>query len=101
MRIGDVAMKAEIKVNLSTLNVKAKELSQLGENLSNRRVEIQFTHAKGDVADNLLAVAEQLNAMGDTLAILALNTYATLVYAKQKFIEADVKNANLWTQMEE
>lgn len=97
----DQAKQTEIKVNIAVLDMKANELCQLGGNLSNRRVEIQFTHAKGDVADNLLAVAEQLNAMGDTLAILALNTYAALIYAKQKFTEADIKNANLWTKMEE
>lgn len=97
----DQAKQTEIKVNIAVLDMKAKELFQLGENLFNRRVEIQFTHAKGDVADNLLAVAEQLNAMGDALATLALNTHMTISYARHKFAEADLANANLWTKMEE
>lgn len=65
-----MADSVQIKVDTAELEKSERKLSTLSKSISNRRVKVQFTSAKGAVEDNLTIAANQLNEIGAALANL-------------------------------
>lgn len=99
---GDImADLVQIKVNTVELEKSAKQLSLLSQNILNRRVQVQFTYAKGNVADSLLTAAKQLNEIGVALASIIQPPQTAITNTSVSFADAENTNTQRWDSLEE
>jgi hypothetical protein len=78
-----------------------RKLSTLSKSISNRRVKVQFTSAKGAVEDNLTIAANQLNEIGAALANLIQKTETAITNTRVSFTNTDNALAQWWSSSEE
>lgn len=86
----------QIKVNMAELEKNERTLAALSRSITNRKVKVQFTNAKGAVADNLIDVANQLNKIGTVLASLIQNTETATINTRISFTNSDNALAQWW-----
>lgn len=96
-----MAGSVQIKVDIAELEKSERKLSTLSKNITNRRVKVQFTNAKGPVADNLITAANQLNTIGVTLASLIKKTETAITNTRVSFASTDNALAQWWDTSEE
>lgn len=84
-----MAQNTEIIVDEDALNNSISKFSILEKNITNRKLDIKFTTAKGAVADELVEVAAKLKEIGQSLTMLVSQTRAVMELAKTSFKEAD------------
>lgn len=96
-----MADSVQIKVDTAELEKSERKLSTLSKSISNRRVKVQFTNAKGAVADNLTTVATQLNEIGAALASLIQKTETAITNTRVSFTNTDNALAQCWGSSEE
>lgn len=96
-----MADSVQITVNTAELETSEKKLQTLSKSVSNRRVKVQFTSAKGAVADNLITAANQLNEIGTALASLIQKTQTAVANTRVLFTGTDEDLAQWWGSMEE
>lgn len=95
-----MADTVQIKVDISELEKSERTLSALSKNISSRRVKVQFTNAKGSVADNLIATANQLNEIGAALSSLIQETETAVMNTRVAFTNTDASLAQWWGSSE-
>lgn len=91
----------QIKVDTAELEKSERKLSTLSKSISNRRVKVQFTSAKGAVEDNLTIAANQLNEIGAALANLIQKTETAITNTRVSFTNTDNALAQWWSSSEE
>ena len=91
-----MADSVQIKVDTAELEKSERKLSALSKSISNRRVKVQFTNAKGAVADNLTTAANQLNEIGAALASLIQKTETAITNTRVSFTNTDNALAQWW-----
>ncbi len=91
----------QIKVDIAELEKSERKLSTLSKSISNRRAKVQFTNAKGAVADNLITAANQLNGIGVALDILIKKTETAITNTRVSFTNTDNAIAQWWGSSEE
>ena len=91
----------EIKVNVSELEESEEKLIRLLNNIENRRVKVNLINTKGNVADNLIAVAKQLNDIGCVLSDLVKRTEIVVKTARISFKHTDNCFAQLFNELKE
>lgn len=96
-----MADSVQIKVDTAELEKREKELSALSKSIKNRCVKVQFTYAKGSVADNLIAAAGQLNEIGVALSDLIQKTETAITNTRVSFSNTDGALAQWWSSSEE
>ena len=96
-----MADSVQIKVDTAELEKSERKLSALSKSISNRRVKVQFTNAKGAVADNLATTANQLNEIGAALASLIQKTETAITNTRVSFTKTDNALAQWWGSSEE
>lgn len=96
-----MADSVQIKVDTAVLEKSERKLSTLSKNISNRRVKVQFTNAKGAVADNLTTSATQLNEIGAALTSLIQKTETAITNTRVSFTNTDNALAQWWGSSEE
>lgn len=96
-----MADSVQIKVDTAELEKSERKLSTLSKSISNRRVKVQFTNAKGAVADNLTTAANQLNEIGAALASLIQKTETAITNTRVSFTNTDNAFAQWWGSSEE
>ncbi len=87
---------SEIKVDKSYLAECEGRLSSLASDVASRRLDIQFSEAKGEVPDKLIEVANQLNEVSSSLASLIQKTKTAVTNTRVQFTEADNSLAKWW-----
>ena len=95
-----MADSVQIKVDTAELEKSERKLSTLSKCISNRRVKVQFTNAKGAVADNLATAANQLNEIGAALASLIQKTETAITNTRVSFTNTDNALAQWWGSSE-
>lgn len=85
-----MAQDGEIIVNFVSLADNIQALSKLEQNLNNRKLNVSFNTAKGATADSLIAVAEQLQAIGQALGAVVMKTRLEANKARTGFSQADM-----------
>ena len=93
-----VCAEAELSIAANNLVEYADFLSK---SISNRRVKVQFTNAKGAVADNLTTAANQLNEIGVALASLIQKTETAITNTRVSFTNTDNALAQWLSSSEE
>lgn len=96
-----MADSVQIKVDTAELEKSERKLSTLSKSISNRRVKVQFTSAKGAVEDNLTIAANQLNEIGAALANLIQKTETAITNTRVSFTNTDNDLAQWWSSSEE
>lgn len=96
-----MADSVQIKVDTSELEKSERKLSTLSKSIANRRVKVQFTNAKGAVADNLTSAASQLNEIGAALAGLIQKNETAITNTRVSFTNTDNALAQWWGSSEE
>ena len=96
-----MADSVQIKVDTSELEKSERKLSTLSKSIANRRVKVQFTNAKGAVADNLTSAASQLNEIGAALAGLIQKPETAITNTRVSFTNTDNALAQWWGSSEE
>lgn len=96
-----MADSVQIKVDTAELEKSERKLSALSKSISNRRVKVQFTNAKGAVADNLTTAANQLNEIGAALVSLIQKTETAITNTRVSFTNTDNALAQWWGSSEE
>ncbi len=96
-----MADSIQIKVDTAELEKSERKLSTLSKNISNRCVKVQFTNAKGAVADNLTTAANQLNEIGAALASLIQKTETAITNTRVSVTNTDNALAQWWGASEE
>ena len=96
-----MADSVQIKVDTAELEKSERSLATLSRNIANRRVRVQFSSAKGPVADNLVTASNQLNAIGAALASLIQKTENAITNTRVSFTNTDNALAQWWGSSEE
>lgn len=96
-----MADSVQIKVDTAELEKSEKKLSKLSRSIANRRVRVQFTNAKGPVADNLVTAATKLNEIGAALASLIQKTETAITNTRVSFTNTDNALAQWWGTSED
>jgi len=91
-----MADSAQITVNLVELEKSEKDLADLSKKMANRYVKVQFINAKGLVADNMIAIASQLNEFGLALTDLIQKTEIAVAKTRVSFTGMDNSLAQWW-----
>lgn len=91
----------QIKVDTAELEKSERKLSTISKSIANRCVRVQFTKAKGSVADNLSTAANQLNGIGAALASLIQKTETAITNTRVSFTNTDNALAQWWGSSEE
>ena len=89
-------MEEQITVNLTEVEKIEKKLSALQRKTANRKVNVNFVNTKGDMADELVNAALELNEIGTTLTTLIAETKKVVQNAKNSFSNADRQSARLF-----
>lgn len=86
-------MKSSINVNLVKTEEIEKQLSALQKKTANRKVKIDFVNTKGNLAEEMVNAAFQLNEIGTALATFIGQTEKVVQNARVSFDHADKESA--------
>ncbi len=92
-------MHEEIEINPIELRSAEMKLQVLKAAMENRKLQVSFSEAKGSTADQILALAERLTAVQNSLAVLYGNTEKALVNTRVGFQAVDDRVANYFGTM--
>lgn len=84
-----MADSVQISIDAAELERSEHDLGMLANNITNRRVRVHFSKAKGSVANNLLDVANQLNGIGSALSLLIRKTEVAIRNTRVSFTAVD------------
>lgn len=79
----------EITIKPLSANEAASQLAQLSELVAGISLEVSFSEAEGELVKSLQKAAEQMNAVGQALAVLYGNTSAQTQKGSDDFVTAD------------
>ena len=86
-------MKSSINVNLVKTEEIEKQLSALQKKTANRKVKTDFVNTKGNLAEEIVNAAFQLNEIGTALATYIGQTEKVVQNARVSFDHADKESA--------
>lgn len=89
-------MEAKINVNLVKTEEIEKGLLALQKKTANRKVNISFVNTKGNLAEEIVNAALELNEIGTALATQIGQTEKVVQNAKVSFNNADKESAKLF-----
>ena len=89
-------MKSSINVNLVKTEEIEKQLSALQKKTANRKVKIDFVNTKGNLAEEMVNAAFQLNEIGTALATFIGQTEKVVQNARVSFDDADKESAKFF-----
>lgn len=90
-------MEAKINVNLVKTEEIEKGLLALQKKTANRKVNISFVNTKGNMAEEIVNAALELNEIGMALTTLIGQTEKVVQNAKVSFENADKESAKLFS----
>ncbi len=90
-------MEAKINVNLVKTEEIEKGLLALQKKTANRKVNISFVNTKGNLAEEIVNAALELNEIGMALTTLIGQTEKVVQNAKVSFENADKESAKLFS----
>ena len=89
-------MKSSINVNLVKTEEIEKQLSALQKKTANRKVKTDFVNTKGNLAEEMVNAAFQLNEIGTALATYIGQTEKVVQNARVSFDDADKESAKFF-----
>lgn len=89
-------MGTEIKVNLKEVEIIGQELSSLQNQVVNRKLNINLANTKGNIAEEVMSVATNLNEIRDAFTTLMAQTEKIVNSAKNSFENADEELAEFF-----
>lgn len=89
-------MKSSINVNLIKTEEIEKQLSALQKKTANRKVKTDFVNTKGNLAEEIVNAAFQLNEIGTALATYIGQTEKVVQNARVSFDDADKESAKFF-----
>lgn len=89
-------MKSSINVNLIKTEEIEKQLSALQKKTANRKVKTDFVNTKGNLAEEIVNAAFQLNEIGTALATFIDHTEKVVQNARVSFDDADKESAKFF-----
>lgn len=87
-------MSAKIEVDLAKLESQEQELKTLMTSLSNRKLAINISESRGDMAQEILNTAKFLEEVSALLITMVSNTHTAVQNARLSFQKADEVSAN-------
>ena len=89
-------MKSSINVNLVKTEEIEKQLSALQKKTANRKVKTDFVNTKGNLAEEIVNAAFQLNEIETALATFIDHTEKVVQNARVSFDDADKESAKFF-----
>ena len=96
-----MADAVQISIDTAELERSEQQLGTLANNISNRRVRVSFSKAKGSAANNLLDAANQLNDIASALSLLIRKTEVAIRNTRVSFTAADNAVAQWFSSSED
>lgn len=90
----------EIRIDTKVLEKKEKQLAELYKKIESRRLNVHFSQGKGNVVNELLEIASQLNEIGESLGVIIKKTETVVMKTRVSFIETDNLLAHLFESEE-
>lgn len=87
--------RLELSVNPEVMERNEKKLQDLAKKTQAKKLELQFTGAKGPAADELLETARMLDQIGQSLGLLYQQTGTAMTNARVDFMALDQYLAEL------